>query len=67
MLRMLHVGVGLDFSSASTVVFVELPDEVAHVRQAEDRSHRKGQHRPVNVYFLVAKGTSDERRFDFFK
>lgn len=55
-------GTGLDFSAASAVVFVELPQEVALVRQAEDRAHRHGQKRSVNVYFLVAKGTSDERR-----
>jgi len=52
----------LDFSAASAVVFVELPQEVALVRQAEDRAHRHGQKLSVNVYFLVAKGTSDERR-----
>jgi hypothetical protein len=55
-------GTGLDFSAASAVVFAELPDEVATVRQAEDRAHRNGQTRPVNVYFLLAKGTCDERR-----
>ena len=33
----------------------ELPDEAAHVRQAEDRAHRQGQRHPVNVYFLCAK------------
>ena len=55
-------GTGLDFSAASAVVFVELPQEVALVRQAEDRAHRHGQKLSVNVYFLVAKGTSDERR-----
>ena len=32
------------------------------VRQAEDRAHRQGQKLPVNVYFLCAKGTSDDRR-----
>ncbi len=31
------------------------------MRQAEDRAHRKGQRLPVNVYFLCAKGTTDER------
>ena len=58
-------GTGLDFSAASAVVFVELPQEVALVRQAEDRAHRHGQKLSVNVYFLVAKGTSDERRCAF--
>ena len=55
-------GVGLDFSSASSVIFAELPDEVAHVRQAEDRAHRKGQTQAVNVYFLIARGTIEERK-----
>ena len=32
------------------------------MRQAEDRAHRQGQKLPVNVYFLCAKGTSDDRR-----
>lgn len=53
---------GLDFSSASAVVFAELPDKVAHVRQAEDRAHRQGQKMAVNVYFLIARSTTDERR-----
>ena len=32
------------------------------LRQAEDRAHRHGQKLPVNVYFLCARGTSDDRR-----
>ena len=56
-------GTGLDFSAASAVVFAELPDEVSTVRQAEDRAHRQGQTRPVNVYFLLSKATCDERRW----
>lgn len=113
LLSVTAAGVGLDFSSASVVVFVgevvegwdemqvqkklvlpgkpgycaaatppglppgpalplpvwplqvppELPDEVALVRQAEDRAHRQGQSQPVNVYFLCAKGTTDDRRW----
>jgi hypothetical protein len=55
-------GTGLDFSKAAVVVFVELPQEVALVRQAEDRAHRYGQQNPVNVYFLISRGTTDERR-----
>lgn len=55
-------GTGLDFSKASVVVFVELPHEVSLVRQAEDRAHRRGQLSPVNVYFLVSRGTTDEHR-----
>lgn len=62
LLSITAAGTGLDFSAASAVVFAELPDEVALVRQAEDRAHRRGQRRAVNVYFLIARGTSDERR-----
>ncbi len=46
-------------------MFAELPEEVSSVRQAEDRAHRHGQRFPVNVYFLLARGTSDERRWPF--
>lgn len=59
---LLSAGVGLDFTAASSVVFVELPDEVAILLQAEDRAHRHGQQLPVNVYFLLARGTPDERK-----
>lgn len=61
LLSVTAAGVGLDFSAASHVVFAELPSEVSFVRQAEDRAHRRGQQQPVNVYFLLAKGTTDER------
>lgn len=62
LLSITAAGVGLDFSTASVVVFVELPRDVAFVRQAEDRAHRKGQAKAVNVYFLCAKGTADDAR-----
>ncbi|KAK9794347.1 hypothetical protein WJX73_008577, partial [Symbiochloris irregularis] len=61
LLSVTAAGVGLDFSAASMVVFAELPQEVAIVQQAEDRAHRRGQTLPVNVYFLLARGTTDDR------
>ena len=63
LLSVTAAGTGLDFSAASAVIFVELPAEVSLVRQAEDRAHRQGQRRPVNVYFLCARGTCDERHW----
>ncbi|KAK3259906.1 hypothetical protein CYMTET_31114 [Cymbomonas tetramitiformis] len=56
-------GVGLDFTAATAVVFVELPTEVSIVEQAEDRVHRRGQKRPVNIYFLCANNTTDVSRW----
>ena len=60
-----RAGVGLEFTAASAVVFVELPDEVSILLQAEDRAHRHGQQMAVNIYFLLARGTSDERKCVF--
>jgi len=53
-------GVGLDFSSAQNVVFVELPKSASELLQAEDRAHRRGQTNAVNIYIFCAKNTSDE-------
>ncbi|KAJ8753320.1 hypothetical protein K2173_019719 [Erythroxylum novogranatense] len=54
-------GVGLDFSLAQNVVFLELPQSPSLMLQAEDRAHRRGQINPVNVYIFCAKDTLDER------
>lgn len=53
-------GVGLDFSSAQNVIFLELPKSASEMVQAEDRAHRRGQINAVNIYIFCAKDTSDE-------
>ncbi|KAF8668647.1 hypothetical protein HU200_051823 [Digitaria exilis] len=53
-------GVGLDFSSAQNVVFVELPKSASELLQAEDRAHGRGQTNAVNIYIFCGKNTSDE-------
>uniref|UniRef100_A0A0D9X150 Helicase ATP-binding domain-containing protein n=1 Tax=Leersia perrieri TaxID=77586 RepID=A0A0D9X150_9ORYZ len=53
-------GVGLDFSSARNVVFVELPKSASELLQAEDRAHRRGQTNAVNIYIFCAMNTLDE-------
>eukprot|EP00890_Picochlorum_soloecismus_P004235 jgi/Picsp_1/4812/NSC_02180-R1_zinc finger ran-binding domain-containing protein 3-like len=63
LLSVTAAGTGLDFSSASLVVFFELPSEASLVRQAEDRVHRRGQQNSVNIYFLCARETIDERHW----
>ncbi|XP_030310503.1 DNA annealing helicase and endonuclease ZRANB3 [Calypte anna] len=52
-------GQGLTFTAATHVVFAELYWDPGHIKQAEDRAHRIGQHSSVNVHFLIAKGTMD--------
>ncbi|XP_011087338.1 DNA annealing helicase and endonuclease ZRANB3 isoform X2 [Sesamum indicum] len=53
-------GAGLNLTSADNVVFLELPMRPGDIQQAEDRAHRHGQKRPVNIYIFCAKDTSDE-------
>eukprot|EP01083_Nonionella_stella_P193309 714098_1 len=55
--------VGLDLSRASHVVFAELPQTAADLRQAESRAHRRHQRNCVNSYFLIARGTFEEQHW----
>lgn len=54
------VGVGVNLTSASDILFVEQPWTPAACQQAEDRCHRIGQQQPVSVTYLVARNTIDE-------
>lgn len=51
---------GANMTAASAVVFNDLPWTAAALRQAEDRTHRPGQKRSVNVYWI----TADHNQFD---
>lgn len=57
-----HVGgLGLNLTSADTVIFVEHDWNPMNDLQAMDRAHRLGQKRVVNVYRLITRNTLEER------
>jgi SWI/SNF-related matrix-associated actin-dependent regulator 1 of chromatin subfamily A len=52
---------GIDLYSASDIIFVEREWTPAREEQAEARLHRMGQKNPVTAWYLVARGTVDEK------
>ena len=57
-------GTGLNLTAADTVIHYDPWWNPAVERQATDRAHRIGQHKPVFVYKLIAAGTVEERITD---
>lgn len=57
-------GVGITLTSANTVIFADMEWTPALHSQAEDRAHRIGQRKLVNVHYIVARGTVDEDIID---
>ncbi|KAL0248730.1 hypothetical protein GEMRC1_003964 [Eukaryota sp. GEM-RC1] len=53
-------GVGINLTSADTVIFFDSDYNPQNDSQAEDRCHRIGQTKDVTVYRLVAQSTIDE-------
>jgi SWI/SNF-related matrix-associated actin-dependent regulator 1 of chromatin subfamily A len=58
---------GLTLVQASLVVFVELKWTPADHQQAEDRVHRIGQTRDVEIFYLHAEGSIDDRIWEILE
>lgn len=53
-------GTGLNITSASVVVFIDLSFNPATDKQAEARCHRIGQKHEVDVYKVISKDSLEE-------
>lgn len=54
-------GTGFNLTAAKIVMFLDIPWNPSKKEQAEDRAHRIGQDRGLQVVNLIAKDTIDER------
>ena len=56
-------GIGINLTAASSIVFFDTDWNPAMDKQAQDRCHRIGQTRTVNIYRLITTSTIEENIF----
>ncbi|XP_049849651.1 SWI/SNF-related matrix-associated actin-dependent regulator of chromatin subfamily A containing DEAD/H box 1-like isoform X2 [Schistocerca gregaria] len=64
LLTTLAGGLGINLTSADTVIFHDISYNPQVDRQAEDRCHRLGQTKQVTIYILVAVSTVEEHMYN---
>ncbi|KAJ8959068.1 hypothetical protein NQ318_022324 [Aromia moschata] len=60
-------GLGINLTSADTVIIHDIDFNPYNDKQAEDRCHRMGQTRPVTVYRFISQGTIEEGMLEMNK
>lgn len=53
-------GLGINLTSADTVILHDIDFNPYNDKQAEDRCHRMGQKKPVTIYRLISEGTIEK-------
>lgn len=53
-------GLGINLTAADTVIIHDIDFNPYNDKQAEDRCHRMGQTKVVNVFRLISRGTIEE-------
>ena len=61
---MVAAGVGLTLTEGSVVIFNDLDWVPANHAQAEDRSHRMGQEKPVHIIYPLFDETLDTMMYE---
>lgn len=57
----ISTAVGYTATSASVVIFLDLPWTIADLKQAEDRAHRISQEKHVTIQYIIAKDSIEEK------
>ncbi|XP_076183437.1 SWI/SNF-related, matrix-associated actin-dependent regulator of chromatin, subfamily a, containing DEAD/H box 1 isoform X2 [Ptiloglossa arizonensis] len=60
-------GLGINLTTADTVIIHDIDFNPYNDKQAEDRCHRVGQKRPVTIIRLLSEGTIEEGMYEIAK